>query len=217
MRAIYQVTAHNAIYTLRIELEHITPLVWRRIAIPGSATFWDLHVAIQDAMGWNDSHLHQFEIPRSRGEPPTLIGIPSRDDDADFRPLPGWELRIADHISRQSPEIHYAYDFGDDWEHRIVFEEAAAAEAGSRYPKCLAGERSSPPDDSGGPHSYADFLEMIADKTHPEHASTHRWARSIKRLRRRFDPEHFDEREVRFSDPQPRLQELLNAIAQGKV
>jgi hypothetical protein len=47
----------------------------------------------------------------------------------------------------------------------------------------------------------AEFLEIIADKSHPEHASMHRWARSIKGLKRRFDPEHFDEREVRFSDP----------------
>lgn len=171
-------------------------------------------------MGWNDSHLHQFEIPRGRGETPLLIGIPSGEDDArdeEFRLLPGWEQHIADHISRQSPEIGYTYDFGDDWPHRVVFEEVTAAAAGNRYPKCLAGERASPPDDSGGPHSYPDFLEIIADKAHPEHASTHRCARSIKGLRRRFDPEHFDEREVRFSDPRPRLQRLLAAIAESKL
>jgi hypothetical protein len=208
---------HNAIYTLRIELEHIAPLIWRRIAIPGSATFWDLHVAIQDAMGWNDSHLHQFKIPRSRGEAPLLIGLPMRDVELEFRPLPGWEQRITDHISRQCPEIAYTYDFGDGWEHRIVLEELAPVTVGTRYPKCLAGERACPPEDSGGPHSYPDFLEIIADKSHPDHASMHRWARSIKRLKRRFDPEHFDEREVRFSDPKPRLQQLLNAIAEGKV
>lgn len=206
----------GSIYTLRIELEHIAPLIWRRIAIAGSATFRDLHVAIQDAMGWNDSHLHQFEIPRGRGEAPLLIGIPSREDEPEFRPLAGWEQRVADHISRKSPQIAYTYDFGDGWEHRIVLEEMAPVTTGTRYPKCLAGERASPPDDSGGPHSYADFLEIIADKSHPDHASMHRWARSIKGLRRRFDPEHFDEREVRFSDPKPRLQQLLNAIAEGK-
>lgn len=197
----------RSIYKLRIELEHITPLIWRRLAIASDASFWDLHVAIQDVMGWNDSHLHQFEIPRERGQPALLIGIPSSEDemhDAEFRPLPGWESRIADHLSRQSPEIGYTYDFGDDWEHRIVLEDIAAADAGTHYPKCLAGERACPPDDSGGPHSYPDFLEIIADKSHPDHPSTDRWARSIKRLKRRFDPEHFDERDVRLSDPKPR-------------
>ena len=207
----------NAIYTLRVELEHISPLIWRRIAIAGNATFWELHVAIQDAMGWNDSHLHQFEFLRARGQAPLAIGIPSREDEAEFRPLAGWEHRVADHISRQSSEFQYTYDFGDDWEHRIVLEEIGPAQAGVRYPKCLAGERASPPDDSGGPHSYADFLAVIADKSNPEHSSMHRWARSIKRLKRRFDPEYFDEREVRFSDPQPRLQGLLAAIAAGKL
>ena len=50
----------------RIELQATDPLVWRVIAVPGTATFWDLHVAIQDAMGWLDYHLHQFTIPHPR-------------------------------------------------------------------------------------------------------------------------------------------------------
>jgi len=38
------------------------PLVWRRIQVPEDYSFWDLHVAIQDAMGWLDYHLHEFEV-----------------------------------------------------------------------------------------------------------------------------------------------------------
>jgi hypothetical protein len=47
--------APNRIYQFKIELTGITPLIWRRIQVPENYSFWDLHVAIQDAMGWLDS------------------------------------------------------------------------------------------------------------------------------------------------------------------
>jgi hypothetical protein len=49
-----------------IVLPRTDPLVWRRIQVPESYSFWDLHVAIQDAMGWLDYHLHEFADPRKR-------------------------------------------------------------------------------------------------------------------------------------------------------
>ncbi len=52
----------DKVYQFRIELEDIKPAVWRRILVLASYAFWDLHVAIQDSMGWADSHLHEFVI-----------------------------------------------------------------------------------------------------------------------------------------------------------
>ncbi len=46
----------------KITLRHITPRIWRRIEVPASYSFWDLHVAIQDAMGRLDYHLHVFRV-----------------------------------------------------------------------------------------------------------------------------------------------------------
>ena len=43
-------------------LEDIKPLIWRRIQVPETHTFWDLHVAIQDVMGWKDYHLYELRI-----------------------------------------------------------------------------------------------------------------------------------------------------------
>ncbi|MCD6135752.1 plasmid pRiA4b ORF-3 family protein, partial [Candidatus Bipolaricaulota bacterium] len=40
------------ILQIRISLVDIVPPIWRRIQIPSTYSFWDLHVAIQDAMGW---------------------------------------------------------------------------------------------------------------------------------------------------------------------
>lgn len=49
-----------------IVLPRTEPLVWRRIQIPEAYSFWDLHVAIQDAMGWKDYHLHEFTVVDAR-------------------------------------------------------------------------------------------------------------------------------------------------------
>ena len=55
------------------------PLVWRRIQVPDDYSFWDLHVAIQDAMGWQDYHLHEFRlVDPQRGKVERLC-IPDRD------------------------------------------------------------------------------------------------------------------------------------------
>ena len=57
----------NKVYQFNIELLEISPLIWRRIQVPADYNFWDLHVAIQDSMGWLDYHLHHFEI-RGKGK-----------------------------------------------------------------------------------------------------------------------------------------------------
>ena len=53
---------YKNVYQFKIELKNIKPLIWRRILVPENYTFGDLHVAIQDCMGWTDTHLHEFKI-----------------------------------------------------------------------------------------------------------------------------------------------------------
>ena len=55
------------VHQFLVVLSGTNPLVWRRIQVPEQYTFWDLHVAIQDAMGWLDYHLHEFRLGRLRG------------------------------------------------------------------------------------------------------------------------------------------------------
>ncbi|KIN90280.1 plasmid pRiA4b ORF-3-like family protein [Thauera sp. SWB20] len=49
-------------YTLRIELQEVEPLIWRRLLVDGDTTLGKLHHYVQAAMGWTDAHLHEFEI-----------------------------------------------------------------------------------------------------------------------------------------------------------
>ena len=180
-----------------IVLPNTDPLVWRRIQVPERYSFWDLHIAIQDAMGWTDSHLHEFTVVDSNTGQVTYIGIPD-EEMLDERPsLPGWKVPIAQHLAYGMGPMRYRYDFGDDWEHILEFEGFLPAAAG-RYPRCVAGAGACPPEDVGGTHGYADFLRAIGNARHPEHAAMLEWVGGS------FDPHAFDPQSVAFDDPRER-------------
>ncbi|WP_193264547.1 plasmid pRiA4b ORF-3 family protein, partial [Vibrio navarrensis] len=57
---------HQKILRFRVSLSGSEPEIWREIDVPDHFNFWELHVAIQDVMGWLDYHLHEFS-PRKTG------------------------------------------------------------------------------------------------------------------------------------------------------
>jgi hypothetical protein len=69
----------DRVYQFKITLQGIKPPVWRRIQVPETYSFWDLHVALQDAMGWQDGHLHDFTIRNPGTRRKEQIGIPDED------------------------------------------------------------------------------------------------------------------------------------------
>jgi hypothetical protein len=194
------------IYQLKITLFDSKPPIWRRIQIPTSATFWDLHSAIQDVFKWNHSHLHHFYYNETILKKQLVFGIPSEDDEMyEMEILPSLKHKISKYLNLEEPNIKYVYDLGDNWIHLIQVEEILPAEKGVSYPICLKGKRNSPPDDCGGIWGYADLLEILADPKHEEYESTKEWVESMKEGP--FDPEHFDPKEVIFVDPKKRFDE----------
>lgn len=195
------VTAQPQILHFTIQLRDIEPAIWRRIEVPASYTFWDLHVAIQDAMGWLDCHLHVFRIRDRRTGTEAEIGIPDPDPFPGApEVLPGWRVPVTSYLANPGDRARYDYDFGDGWEHDLVPEQVGPRLARTRYPRCVAGARACPPEDCGGPVGYARLLDVLADPAHPEHASLLAW------LDGPFDAEEFDPREVRFDNPKKRWQ-----------
>ena len=83
------------VHQFLIVLTGTDPLVWRRIQVPERYSFWDLHVAIQDAMGWLDYHLHEFRLLDAKEKHVVSIGIPTDDDPPERPVLPGWEVRLS--------------------------------------------------------------------------------------------------------------------------
>ena len=142
---------YSKVYQFKITLGGIEPPIWRRIQVPGSYSFWDLHVAIQDAMGWTDCHLHVFRILDPGTDDTEEIGIPNEDRFVgEPEILPGWDLSIKNYFSEANTRATYEYDFGDGWKHEIVLEKIFPRKPGTKYPTCIEGRRACPPEDCGG-------------------------------------------------------------------
>ncbi len=184
------------VYQFKVSLKGVKPAVWRRIEVPASYSFWDLHVAIQDSIGWLDYHLHKFSVLNPETEIIEEIGIPD-DDPFEDDPvcLPGWELPISDYFKRPCGRANYEYDFGDGWEHEIILERIIPREPRIKYPKCTGGERACPPEDCGGIGGYEDMLEILGDPSHEEHESMMEW------IGGKYDPDAFEPKKVRFDNP----------------
>lgn len=189
---------YDQVYQFKITLKGTKPPIWRRIQVPETYTFWDLHVAIQDAMGWEDYHLHEFVFTLPIMNIKVRIGIPM-EDDFDETILPDWDQKIADYFSSETPKAEYTYDFGDGWQHDIILEKILPREGGVIYPRCVDGKRACPPEDCGGIGGYAEFLEAIGDPANERHEDMLDWVGGS------FDPEDFNPSEVKFDDPAKRF------------
>ena len=171
---------------LRITLQEVEPVVWRRIDVPLSSTLLALHDYIQFAFLWTDSHLFEFEIGGRR------YGQPEYDVDGDEKLYKAASIRLKTVHDRGIERFLYVYDFGDDWRHDIVIEAVRDGERDVDYPAFVEGERRGPPEDVGGGTGFMEFLEAMLIPLHEEHESVVRW------YGKRFEPDDIDELRVRM-------------------
>jgi hypothetical protein len=171
-----------AVYRFRITLQDSDPAIWRRIETK-DVTLEKLHELIQTAMGWTNSHLHQFEIGGTRYTDPRFM----MDDFDDFGAVDYSGMRISDLVSEHGTRLRmrYEYDFGDCWQHEVALEKVIESEPGIRYPRCIDGERACPPEDVGGVYGFADYVEAITNPNHSEHEDFLEWNGP-------FEPAEFD-------------------------
>lgn len=168
-------TDERILFQFKITLIGTDPEIWRRIQVE-DCTLNTLHMYIQHVMGWENYHLHEFEIDRKRyGDPGMLDG--GFDDDASDSTI----VMLSDIIPKNKRRLrfNYMYDFGDSWNHEICFEGFQKPEPGKKYPLCLEGERACPPEDIGGIYGYYSLLEELAESNEDSDWSD-------------FDPEKFD-------------------------
>ena len=192
----------NHVYQFKVMLQGICPPIWRRIQVPDAYTFWDLHTAIQDSMGWFDCHLHEFRVISPQTGEEMRIGIP--DDEFPDDVVAGWTQKIADYFTEVGKKIGYTYDFGDGWDHRVELEKILTPDEDVTYPRCIKGKRACPPEDCGGVGGYYHMLEIIRDPHHNEYKDMMDW------LGGEYDPEQFDSGVVEFDDPHERLATMLS-------
>lgn len=172
------------IFQLKISLDGIQPPIWRRIQVPGDTSLLELHFIFQIAMGWTNSHLHEFLIDSD------YYGTPL-EDEWEYRELRNeQEYQLAQVIPTTDFQFEYLYDFGDSWKHIVLVEEILEPAEGQGYPACLDGACHCPPEDVGGTWGYEEFLEAIADPNHPEHEDYLTWVGGS------FDPQAFDPKQI---------------------
>lgn len=168
----------DPVFRVRITLGYTdNPPVWREVLIPASYTLERVHRVIQQAMGWEESHLHVFRIG---GREYGVLDLYSEFDVLDER-----KVRLGDLVKRRG-KIEYEYDLGDGWEHELAVEAAGAADATATYPACIAGEGACPPEDSGGPGGFADLKELLAGPPSAERDEMREWVGAD------YDPARFD-------------------------
>lgn len=167
--------------------------------------FWDLHCAIQAAMGWTNSHLHGFYLSnkKSHSARPIIMPMPYLDGPA---ALPEDHEYLADWFPTRIKQCLYTYDFGDTWDHTVLFERALPGSQ-KHYPHCVAGANACPPDDCGGPGGYIELPETIRDPITAEDKHRRDWMGLAED--EMYDPTLFSPKNIKFADPNKFLKEYL--------
>lgn len=168
-------------YQLKISLNHVKPVIWRRILVEAGITLPDFHKIIQTVMGWTNTHLHQFVIGGKYYSEPDEESLV---ESIDYR-----KIKLNQVLTEVKQTMNYEYDFGDGWEHKIVLEKVIN-DSTHTYPQCLDGKRNCPPEDCGGPYGYEDLLKIIANPKDEEYEEMIEW------LGAEFDPEYLDIDEI---------------------
>ena len=134
-------------FLVKVFLYQIEPEIWRRFSIPATATFKQLHDAVQHSMGWEDRHWHEFR----HGKGKRLLDVIGPDHEEVEKGDNFQEestVTLKDFVGRRHFPIRllYRYDFKDEWIHEIAIE--------GDLPILLEGERACPPEDCGGAFGY---------------------------------------------------------------
>lgn len=160
-----------------ITLQGVEPPIWRRVLIPSAFKMDLVHLVIQGAFGWTHSHLHIFRAGSKAFE-----AIYEKSEVVEGED----EMRFAffDFLMMGDGTAEYVYDFGDNWQHTVQFEERIVTEKPS-MPHCVAGKRACPPEDVGGALGYDRMLEILADPNGEEYESLVHW------LPKNYAPETF--------------------------
>lgn len=168
------------IFQIKISLVGITPTIWRRLQVPSDLFLHDFHKIIQTAIGWENSHLHQF-VKNGR-----TFGVADDEFETSDRFMDYTSIRLIDILNKENEMIQYTYDLGDNWIHEITLEKKLKPSINDFYPFCTDGERNCPPEDCGGPWAFMEMLKILKMPSHPDHSELMEW------LDEEWNPEVFN-------------------------
>jgi hypothetical protein len=114
------------VYQLKVWIQGISPMVWRRLLVRSDSTIADLHYTIQIAIGWSNTHLNRFHI---HGKDYGVYHIGGMDfaDNPERRYLANFGFRTRE-------QFLYEYDFDDAWLHEFRLEQRLPLDPKRTYP-----------------------------------------------------------------------------------
>jgi hypothetical protein len=152
----------TAIARLKIALDDGKPQILRRIEVPVTIRLDRLHLAIQAAMGWTNTHRYEIRAGDiSWGEPDEELWGGG--------PLDARKTRLLDVLKDSGTKASNTSTTSATAGNTIKIERTLDPSPGIDYPLLLQAVGRSPPEDVGGPPGYAEFLEALADPKHQRH------------------------------------------------
>lgn len=118
------------IYVIKIAVNGVSPMVWRRLRISSNTSLAALHYIIQILQGWGDDYLHQFHIYGKD------YGI-SYEGGISFPDNP-FRVVIDDFAFDAGDRFTYEYNFFEHWLHDVRVE-AIHEDSKLKTPFCMSG------------------------------------------------------------------------------
>jgi len=168
-------------YTVKILIYEIEPTIWRSFSIDGDTTFSQFHKAIQDVMGWEDRHAHEFRHGKGK-QLNDVIANSDHEHAGQSYFTDEKNITLDTFVGRKKAPLRllYRYDFFEDWVHEITIQSKVSTDSATPI-EVIDGERACPPEDSGGALEYMACLRGDSD-----------W------LNIDYDPEAFDLSNISF-------------------
>lgn len=172
-------------YEFDVRLAGVSPPVWRRFRLDATATFGDLHYAIQDACGWENAHLFRF----ATSDGTAIAGSAFDGGFGDVEPA-AHTVPLARHFARHD-DCLYEYDFGDGWIHEVTLRERIDAPV-TFARQFVDGARAFPPEDCGGVPGYEQCLDVANGRGDSSDAYGPHDLDDLREWLGDWDPEAFD-------------------------
>ena len=176
-------------YRIRVDLQEAKPPIWRRLEVTSDLMLDRLHDVLQAAMGWTDSHLHEFVSGASATDRLAEHYRPVDSIDDGLDGIDETSVRLDELLVDPGDRLFYVYDFGDDWTHTLRLEAVTPREPEQPAAAVIAGARACPPEDCGGVWGYRDLLHAWRNPV-ADNDDVLTW------LGPEFDPDHFDLGEI---------------------
>lgn len=139
-----------AVYQLKISLDKIKPIIWRRVQLKDNISLNDLHDIIQVLFNWTD-------------------------DEDEIEVIDEYEYSAYDLLSEKGDSLEYEYDFGDSWKQTIVLEKIVKNEELVQNPICNDGANCAPPEDCGGLPEYYQLVKSMKNPKSKEYKENVVW------------------------------------------